>query len=214
MALTHKSAARSAERSNERLEFLGDAILGFVVAEFLLTALPRVNEGTLSRARSTIVRRETLAAAARAIGIEDLLAVGASEIKQEAKTRNSVLADAYEAVVGALYLDQGDAAARGFVRATLGGAMDAAAAAPPEPDPKTRLQILLQARGRGLPTYRIVAESGAIHNRRFVAEVLAGETPLGEGEGVSKRAATERAAAAALATLEGAATGPGKDSIS
>ena len=202
MALTHKSAARSVHASNERLEFLGDAVLGFTVAEFLVRALPRAAEGTLSRARTQVVRRETLAEAARALGLEALLLVGAGEEKLGGRTRDSLLADAYEALVGALFLDAGGPAAARFVHATLGDTLRAVAAAPPEPDPKTRLQILLQGQGRGLPTYRIVSESGRGHNVHFIAEALVDGQPFGQGEGATKRAATANAAAAALQALE------------
>ncbi len=201
-ALTHRSATRSLEKSSERLEFLGDAVLGFVVAEFLIHALPRAPEGALSRARTQVVRKETLAEAARALGIESLLLVGAGEEKLGDRTRDSLLADAYEAVIGALFLDKGGAAAARFVHDTLRGPLSTVAAAPPEPDPKTRLQILLQGQGRGLPAYRIVSESGQGHNMHFIAEALVDGQPLGQGEGATKRAATANAAAAALQALE------------
>ncbi len=186
------------EKSNERLEFLGDAILGFIVAEFLVEALPGVPEGVLSRARSLVVRRETLAEAARALGVEALLVVGATEERTHGRGRDSLLADAYEALVGALYLDRGAEAARQFIRETLSGPMASVAAVPPAPDPKTQLQMQLQGAGRGLPTYRIIAESGPDHAKHFVAEVLVGGTPLGQGRGATKRAAESEAAKAAL----------------
>ena len=202
-ALTHKSAAASSPHNNERLEFLGDAVLSALVAAFLLESLPDVTEGTLSRARAQLVRRETLAAAARMHGIETLLYMSASEEKLGGRKRDSLPADAYEALVGALYLDHGEEAARRFILATLREPMASVAAAPPEPDPKTHLQILLQAQGRGLPTYRTVAETGKDHELHFVEEVLVNGESLGNGEGVSKRQAQIRAARVAIAALTG-----------
>ena len=197
-ALTHRSAVPSVAQSNERLEFLGDAVLGFLAAEFLLEALPGVPEGTLSRARQRLVREETVANAARALGLDRLLIVGSTEERNRGRGRDSLLGDVYEAVVGALFLERGPEAARAFVRETLAGPMADVAASPPEPDPKTQLQIVLQSQGRGLPTYRDVSQSGPDHAKRFVAEVLSGGQPLGRGEGVSKRAAQAMAAVEAL----------------
>lgn len=203
-ALTHKSAAPGIEQSNERLEFLGDAVLSFVAARYLWEALPGAAEGVLSRARTRLVRQETLAEAARALGLEPLLRIGPSEEKLGSRTRDSLLSDAYEALVGALFLDRGEAAASAFIHETLRAALTEVRDTPPEPDPKTRLQMLLQAERRGLPIYRIVSESGQSHAMHFVAEVLAGDEVLGRGEGSSKRAAQAQAAEAALGNLAGA----------
>lgn len=206
LALTHKSAAASPEASNERMEFLGDALLGAIVAEYLLSALPRVPEGVLSRARTRLVRGETLADAARALGVDRLLIVGATEERTRGRNRDSLLADAFEALVGALYLDAGAEAVKKFVHENLAGPMTQVKATPPEPDPKTGLQIALQARGRGLPTYRIVEESGPDHDKRFIAEALSGDEVLGRGAGISKREAQAQAAIVALQTLAATAT--------
>lgn len=200
-ALTHRSAAAAAiGESNERLEFLGDALIGAIVAGYLLDALPPdTNVGALSRARIQIVRAETLAAAARALGVPDLLAVGQGERKENRHNHDSLLADAFEALIAALFLDRGAEAAERFVRATLAGPLAAVVAAPPPPDPKTRLQEILQASGRGLPRYRLVRESGSGHDRHFVVEVsaMSGEI-LAFGEGASKRIAETEAARKAL----------------
>jgi ribonuclease-3 len=203
-ALTHKSAHPSPEKSNERLEFLGDALLGAIVAEFVLGALPGVAEGVLSRARTRLVRGETLAEAARTLGVDRLLIVGETEERTRGRQRDSLLADAYEALVGALYLDAGMEAARQFVHETLAEPMASVVLSPPEPDPKTQLQIALQASGRGLPAYRVVDESGPDHAKRFVAEALAGTEVLGRGEGHSKRAAQIQAAVEAMKRLKAA----------
>ncbi len=204
-ALTHRSASFNPEASNERLEFLGDALLGAIIAEYLLSALPRVPEGVLSRARTRLVRGETLADTARALGVDRLLIVGATEERTRGRDRDSLLADAFEALVGALYLDAGAEAVRNFVHENLAGPMAQVKAAPPEPDPKTGLQIALQARGRGLPNYRIVGESGPDHDKRFVAEALVGDEVLGRGEGITKREAQARAALVALEQFGGGA---------
>lgn len=180
---------------------MGDALLGAIVAEFVLSALPGVPEGVLSRARTRLVRGETLADAARRLGVDRLLIVGATEERTRGRNRDSLLADAYEALVGALYLDAGPDAARRFVHTTLAEPMAQVKADPPAPDPKTGLQIALQAAGRGLPDYRIVGESGPDHAKRFIAEALAGSEVLGRGEGISKRAAQAKAAEAALNAL-------------
>ncbi len=203
-ALTHRSAAATVSESNERLEFLGDALLSAFVARFLLENLPpETDEGTLSRARTRIVRRETLAKAARELGIAERLVMGAGEIKDNRQTGESPLADAYEAIVAALFLDSGYDTAEQFMRETLTDALREVVETPPAPDAKTELQIRLQAAGRGLPRYAILAETGTGQNIVFTAAVYAdaADEPLGTGEGPNKRAAQTEAAKAALAGL-------------
>ncbi|HVK06133.1 MAG TPA: ribonuclease III [Armatimonadaceae bacterium] len=202
-ALTHRSAAASPAESNERLEFLGDALLSAFVARFLLDALPPdTREGVLSRARTELVRRETLARAARALGVAGLLIVGSGERKANRHENDSLLADAYEALVAAVYRERGGDATDAFLRETLADALTAVAAAPPAPDPKTDLQMRLQASGRGLPAYRIIEATGNEQSPVFTAEVLTADgTSLGTGTGASKRAAQTDAARAALANL-------------
>lgn len=204
LALTHRSAAGSAAGNNERLEFLGDALLSAFVARFLLENLPPdTDEGTLSRARTGIVRRETLADAARRLGVASRLVMGAGEKKDRRENAESPLADAYEAVVAAVFLDAGYAAAEAFALQSLAPALAAIVAAPPVPDPKSELQIRLQAAGRGLPRYAILGEAGTAQNIVFTAAVYAGDgaEPLGTGAGANKRAAQTEAARAALASL-------------
>jgi ribonuclease-3 len=135
-ALTHKSAQPSPEKSNERLEFLGDALLGAMVAEFVLGALPGVAEGVLSRARTRLVRGETLADAARALEVDRMLIVGETEERTRGRQRDSLLADAYEALVGALYLDAGMEAARQFVHETLAEPMASVVLSPARTGPQ------------------------------------------------------------------------------
>ena len=205
-ALTHRSASENVSGSNERLEFLGDALLSAFVAGFLLDVLPpETDEGTLTRARARIVRRETLADAARRLGVADRLAMGAGEIADNRQTGDSPLADAYEALIGAIFLDAGYREAEAFVRQTLAGILAEVAASPEAfaPDAKTLLQIHLQAAGKGLPRYEITDETGTGQNIVFTAAVFAGgsDEPLGTGQGANKRAAQTEAARAALVLI-------------
>ena len=203
-ALTHRSAATSVQTSNERLEFLGDALLSSFVARFLLTALPAdTDEGTLSRARVAVIRKETLAEAARTMGVADLLVVGNGERRAGRHTHDGLLADAYEALVGAMFLDQGDSGADQFLAQTLTGPLAVVAAAPPVADPKTALQMRLQAQGHLLPAYRTVREEGSGHDHTFTVEVVAADgAVLGQGVGSNKRAAQTQAARVALANFD------------
>ena len=182
------------------MEFLGDALLGAFVARFLLDALPSAtDEATLTRARVQVIRRETLASVAREIGVPDLLHVGHGERKEKRHTHDSLLADAYEALLAAQFLDNGAEALEKFLRETLSGVLAGVVAHPPAPDPKTRLQGKLQAEGKGLPVYRLVEASGVGHDHHFVVEVAteAGDV-LGRGDGPNKRTAETVAARAAL----------------
>lgn len=202
-ALTHTSAAPTIELGNERLEFLGDALLGAFVARFLLEALPpATNEATLTRARVQVIRRETLASVAREIGVSDLLHVGPGERKEKRHTHDGLLADAFEALLAVQYLDNGAGAVETFLTETLQTVLNAVVADPPAPDPKTRLQGRLQAEGKGLPVYHVVEATGIGHDHHFVVEVAteAGQV-LGRGDGPNKRTAEAKAARIALESL-------------
>ena len=199
-ALTHRSAGA---RNNERLEFLGDAILTFLVAEHLYDAHPDGSEGKLTRLRARVVRRESLAGAARKLGVGDALVLGAGERKTGGRERDSILAGAFEAIVGALYLDSDLATCRDRVRVLLREWFEAASLDDGGKDAKTRLQELLQARAKPLPTYRIVEVGGAAHRRVFTmgcrVEGVAGETI---GTGSSRRRAEQDAAMRVMAILD------------
>ena len=201
-ALTHRSAGTD---NNERLEYLGDAILTFLVAESLFDACPDASEGKLTRLRSRIVRRESLAAAARALGVGDALVLGGGERNTGGHGRDSILAGALEAIIGALYLDSGLAACRECAGAILEDRFQAAFLDDGRKDAKTRLQELLQSRARPLPTYRVVAVEGAAHRRSFTVhcrvEGIAEDTV---GTGSSRRRAEQDAAARAMAVLDSA----------
>ncbi|GAB4457058.1 MAG: hypothetical protein OHK0029_16090 [Armatimonadaceae bacterium] len=199
-ALTHRSVAETINDGNERLEFLGDALLGAFVAHYLIRTLPPdTGEAALSRARIAVVRKETLADAARKLGIPDLLRVGQGERKERRHTHDTLLADAYEALIAAIFLEQGREAMEAFLLETLADILAQVVANPPAPDAKTELQMRLQAVGKGLPAYHTVSAEGGGHDHRFVVEVTdATGTVLGRGEGGSKRAAQMQAAQEAL----------------
>lgn len=163
-ALTHRSVTSN---NNERLEFLGDAVLGMVIADFLYRRESGLSEGDLTRLRASLVNREALAAAAQKLNIGIAVKLGPGELKSGGFRRRSVLADALEAIIGAIYVDGGLEAARAFVHAALAEAL----ADLPDPaelkDPKTRLQELLQERGLGLPEYATLDVSGPAHRQQF-----------------------------------------------
>jgi ribonuclease III len=222
LALTHRSvlhdlpAAGEGDgppvRSNERLEFLGDAVLGAIAAEFLYAQDPDADEGALTSRRVALVRAETLVAWAREIELGAHLRLGSGE-RVSASARDRMLAGAFEAVVGAIWLDRGWAATRRFLRRFL--ARDAARVIERQAgaNPKGRLQEELQERFRLSPVYRTVMTEGPAHARVFTVQVDLAGRPLGLGVGGSKREAQQAAAAAALALLEAgedplAAAGP------
>ncbi|MEE4361293.1 MAG: ribonuclease III [Pseudomonadales bacterium] len=202
LALTHRS--RSASRNYERLEFLGDAYLGFVVAEELYRRNAEASESELTLLRAKLVRRSTLAEIARELGLGDHLRLGVGELRSGGFRRDSILADTVEAIIGAVLLDGGPGPARTLILRLLGARLDRARPGSIEKDPKTRLQELLQGRGEALPEYRVVEELGSDHDKAFrVACVVQQPALSAEGEGRSRRAAEQAAAAAALESLEG-----------
>ena len=199
-ALTHRSAGA---HNNERLEFLGDSILTFLVAEHLYGTCPDAPEGKLTRLRSRIVRRESLAAAARKLGVGDALVLGAGERKTGGRERESILAGAFEAIVAALYLDSDLPACRDRVRTLLEDRFEAAARDDGGKDAKTRLQELMQSRARPLPTYRVVEVDGAAHRRSFTVRChVEGIDEDTMGTGSSRRRAEQDAASRVMALLD------------
>lgn len=206
-ALTHRShaheTAQGAAADYERLEFLGDSLLGFLVSEWLWRADSEADEGALSLRRQSVVRTETLAETARSLGLGEELLVGRGEETTGGRDKSSILADAFEAVLGAIFLDGGVRPARTFVRRHLRAALAATALSrDAEADAKTRLQERTQARLRRTPTYRIVSTTGPAHALRFEAEVMIGDDVLGAGAGSSRKQAEQEAARDALARLE------------
>ncbi|MGF1551297.1 MAG: ribonuclease III [Paracoccaceae bacterium] len=200
-ALTHASAASPARADNQRLEFLGDRVLGLIVAEALVARFPEEAEGTLAPRLNDLVRRETLAAVAEEIGLGGHLVLGRSESLSGGRRKAAILADAMEAVIAALYLDGGLAAARRFVLDRWGARLDAAGSAVPT-DAKSALQAWAQARGLSLPAYETVGRAGPDHAPRFTVAVRLETGESARGEGRSKRPAEQAAAAALLAKLE------------
>lgn len=202
-ALTHRSAGSP---NNERLEFLGDALVNQFVAEALYRHWPKADEGALTRARAELVRESALAGIARALEIGPRLVMGPGEMKTGGHRRDSILADAVEAIVAAIYLDAGFAACRTAVLPWF----DPLIAALPPPnkvgkDAKTRLQEWLQGRQQPLPVYALLHEGGEDHARIFrVSCTLASPALCSEGEGSSRRAAEQVAAGAMLELLESA----------
>lgn len=199
LALTHRSFAG---RNNERLEFLGDAILNFVAGEALFERFPQAREGQLSRLRARLVKGETLAVLARGFELGEYLRLGSGELKSGGFRRESILADALEALIGAIYLDAGMDVARARVLAWLAGELDGLTLVDTNKDPKTRLQEFLQSRAAELPRYEVVDIQGEPHCRTFFVQCeVALLTDKTQGQGASRRIAEQVAAAAALVAL-------------
>jgi ribonuclease III len=198
-ALTHRSALG---QSNERLEFLGDAVLDAVVSEVLFRARPEADEGDLSRLRASIVRDRSLAAIAGELGIGSQLILGSGEQKSGGHRRESILADAVEALFGAVYLDAGFETARGLIERALGERLENLPDARELRDPKTRLQEWLQSRHKPLPEYELVSVSGKAHRQIFevMCRIDGGAVPT-QGTGSSRRGAEQHAARRMLAAL-------------
>ena len=199
VALTHRSAGAD---NNERLEFLGDAILSFVVTNALYTRFPHDDEGTLSRYRARLVKGETLATAARALHLGEYLRLGPGELKSGGFDRDSILANTIEAIIGAVYLDGGLAPASALILNILQQPLQNVAAVGGVKDPKTLLQELLQARHAPLPDYIVTKISGEPHAQSFtVTCTVDGLKRPVTGEGSSRRRAEQDAAQKALKLL-------------
>ena len=199
-ALTHRSAGAP---HNERLEFLGDGIVNLLVAEVLFQRWPKADEGALTRARAELVREASLAIIARRLELGARLTMGPGEMKSGGHRRDSILADALEAVVAAIYLDSGFEACRAAVLPWFEESLAALPVGKPGKDAKTRLQEWLQGRQRPLPAYELVSESGDDHAKTFtVSCTIIDPTLTAEGEGSSRRNAEQAAAAALLEKLD------------
>jgi ribonuclease-3 len=191
-ALTHRSHGA---RHNERLEFVGDAVLNCVVALALFQRFPQTDEGELSRARASLVNRDTLARLARKLGLGDAIRLGEGELRSGGADRGSILADALEAVFGAVFLDGGFDAAKRAIVATYGDELALADPATLGKDPKTRLQEWLQARRIPVPEYVVVGTHGEAHAQQFAVECRIPQLGIvAQGEGASRRAAEQDAA--------------------
>ncbi|MFO7172922.1 MAG: ribonuclease III [Bacillota bacterium] len=202
LALTHPTYAyEHGGESNQRLEFLGDAVVELAVSDYLYRHLAGAPEGELTRVRAAVVAAPTLARRARALGVGPMLRLGRGEELIGGRDRDSNLADAFEALVAAIYLDAGLEAARAFVLRELAPEVEAAVAGHLNPNYKARLLEWAQREHREPPRYEVVAEEGPDHARRYRVRVLVAGRALGTGEGSSKREAEQEAARQALAHL-------------
>ncbi len=205
MAFVHPSYLNEnpgfAGSSNERLEFLGDAILNFIVAEKLYEEFPELSEGNLTEIRASLVCRDTLAEIAFSLKLGDWLLLGQGEEANGGKTRPSNLANAMEALIGALYLEQGLARARRFIFRQLKPRLDKIKAGKRTPNYKALVQELVQGQKRPTPVYRLVETAGPDHSKQFTVEILVEGEVVGNGTGKSKKAAENQAARAAWEKL-------------
>jgi ribonuclease-3 len=204
-ALTHRSFAPEVP-NNETLEFLGDAVLGLAVSDLLMRHFPEAREGELSKMRAALVNAEVLATKARAFDLGAFLRVGKGEEKSGGREKESILAAAYEAVLGAVYLDGGYEAGRRVVEGSFAADVEGPLAASLR-DYKTQLQEVTQRIFRETPVYTLVEESGPDHEKRFVSEITIAGRAYGRGIGRSKKTAEQEAAMGALAILAREAPG-------
>lgn len=200
-ALRHRSVGPS---NNERLEFLGDAVLGLIIGQALFERFPGAKEGELTRARARLVKEPTLADIARDMNIGTALQLGSGELKSGGRSRDSILSDALEAIIGAIYLDGGFDAAAQSVLAWFDQRLGTINPQKLEKDPKTQLQELLQSRSLPLPDYQVIEESGEPHQRFYRVQCsVQGQSEQYLGEGTGRRRAEQNAAAQALLGLTG-----------
>ncbi len=201
-ALTHPSyAAEHRAASYERLEFLGDSVLGFIVAEELFRRYPKAPEGELTKRKIAAVSGANLAFVSERMGLDALVALGKGEAASGGRSRTSVAENVFEAALGAVYLDGGIEAAREVALRLLSDALAGGAVTAPAEDPKSVLQEHTQGSLGVLPSYRVTAAEGEPHDRTFTVEVLVDGRALGVGSGRSKKLAEKAAAAAAIASL-------------
>ena len=204
LALTHSSVTHEAGRpapNNQRLEFLGDAVLQLVLTRELYDRFPDLDEGALTKSRAQLVNRRALAEQARRMDLGSGIILSRAEAANQGRGRASILANTYESVIGALFLDGGYEAARTFVLAQFSDEFGHVKSAPQLLNPKGELQELLQATETNPPQYKILAASGPAHDRAFECAVFNGAEEIGRGQGSSKKAAESAAAETALATL-------------
>jgi ribonuclease III len=200
LALTHRSANKL---NNERLEFLGDSLLGYVVAEILFENFPQASEGELSRLRAMLVNKTTLAEIAREISLKDFIQLGTGERKSGGDDRDSILADAIEALIAAIYLDAGLNSCKSLIKNWIADRIATESVVEQQKDAKTKLQELMQAQGLNLPAYNVVKISGEAHQQNFLVECRVElMTDPQQGSGTSKRNAEQEAATRMLTELK------------
>ena len=212
LALTHRSSVAKQSEHNETLEFLGDSVLGLAISELLLRAWPDANEGQLSKRRAALVNEASLAAKAEQLDLGPLIQLGRGEEKTGGRQKRSILADAYEAVLGAVFLDAGFEAAQAVVARDF--AVDVTLPPVDDTEAKTRLQELTQRLFRAAPEYTLLRATGPDHAKDFETHVAIAGRVLGQGRGGSKKVAEQAAAREALAALEGFAPGDALPEVS
>ncbi len=193
-ALTHSSLSGEADGNYERLEFLGDAILGFAAGEELFRRLPEAPEGRLTKLRSQVVRESTIAGIGRRLGLGELARMSGGQEKQGGRDNDSIIADMFEAVIGAVYLDSDFYNARSVVLRLTEKALDDAIAGKLSDDYKSRLQEWAQARGYDTPVYELTADKGPGHDKTFFVDVSVNGRVMGTGKGKTKKKAEQSAA--------------------
>lgn len=201
-ALTHRSYLnenKTADKHNERLEFLGDAVLELASTHFLFNKFPFKPEGDLTAYRAALVNTVSLAESAKLLGLNDMLQLSKGEAKDTGRARDIILANAYEAVLGAIYLDQGYESAEAFVARTLYPKIDSIIENRAYQDAKSRFQEVAQDKRGITPAYRTLSEEGPDHDKKFTVGAFLGEEKIAEGEGKSKQEAEQAAASNALA---------------
>lgn len=204
LAMSHRSGTTEpVSESYERLEFFGDSVLGLVIAQYLYEHHPTWDQGMLSKAKSSVVQEGPLAETALKLGLDAHIELSPSEEATGGRTRPSILADVFEAVIGAVYLESGMEVARWFVLEQLHQYLTMVSGGDVSPhDHKSKLQEVAQATWRKTPQYRIERESGVAHDRKFTVQVLIGDVAIGEGAGRSKKEAEQAAAYDALQLIE------------
>jgi ribonuclease-3 len=205
LALLHRSFLQrpgQPDRSNERLEFLGDSVLNLVVAEYLYTNFPLAEEGELTKIRSRLVNRKALAAYAKEIHLMDFISMSASAAQSIGKGYDTIIADTYEAVIAAIYLDGGYMEAKKFVERQVLAAIRAGTVVTDDENYKSLLLEYAQAHGLGVPRYVIVKEEGPDHDRTFTVDVVLNSVKMGSGTGKNKKEAEQAAASQALGELK------------
>jgi len=204
LAFSHRSFANEHEGevdNNEKLEFFGDSVLGLVVSEYLVTALPDKNEGDMAKIKSHVVSEESLAEIGRQLRVDNFILIGRGEEYSGGRSKKALIADAVEAIIGAYYLDSGFKAVREFIRSLLIPQINEVLEDRHKKDYKTLLQEYVQKRFKSYPHYRIVRRKGPDHNRTFWIEVAIGKKSYGPGTGKNKKEAEQQAAGIAFTAL-------------
>jgi ribonuclease-3 len=204
LAFCHRSFANESGNSkanNEKLEFLGDSVLGLAASEYLYHSLKEQNEGELARVKSFVVSENSLAQISITLGVNELILIGKGEEQSGGRKKKAILADAMEAIIGAYFLDSGYKAAKDFVVGLLKPVVKSVVENRHEKDYKTLLQEIVQKRYKSFPKYRIVKKSGPDHNKIFWVVVTVGDREFGPAEGRNKKEAEQRAAAEAFQSI-------------